>query len=391
MADESGPAELRQPVDPETLALVLDSVRRLVDQELIPAEARADAEQAVPPELIQRMRELGLFGLNVPIAYGGLGFGMREEVQILFELCRASPSFRGILGTTVGVGGKSIALDGSPAQRRKWLPRIARGETIVSFCLTEADSGSDARAMKTRAVRSDSGWRLNGSKRFISNADIAELFVVMARTDDHAGAVSAFLVEAGTPGLEIGPHWNKMGQRGAPVCDVHFNDCRLPADALLGDREGVGFRTAMKALDDGRVHMAAVAVGLSRRLLEESIGYARQRRQFGRTIGEFQLIQGMLADSEAELAAAQALVERTAARRDAGETVTRDAASCKYFATEALSRIADRAVQIHGGYGYMRDTAVERLFRDSRLFRIYEGTSQIMQVVIARELMRAAN
>jgi len=375
-------------LDAETFGLILDSVRRLVDEELIPAEAACDAEEQVPDRLVERMRGLGLFGLNIPADYGGLGLTMSEEVRVVFELCRASPSFRAILGTTVGVGGKSILFDGTEEQRRRWLPRIASGETIVSFCLTEPGSGSDAKAMKTRAERTAQGWRLNGSKRFISNASIAGLFVVMARDGDRPGSVSAFLVEAGTPGLEVGPRWHKMGQRGGPVSDVFFNDCTIPADALLGNQQGMGFRTAMKTLDEARVHMAAVAVGLSRRLLAESLAYARERQQFGQPIAGFQLIQAMLADSEAELAAAQALVEKTAGLRDEGAVVTRDAASCKLFATETLSRIADRAVQIHGGYGYMRDYAVERLFRDSRLLRIYEGTSQIMQPVIARELLR---
>ena len=379
--------------DPETLKLLLESVRRLVDDVLIPAEAAVDAAARIPDEIVDALRQMGLFGISVPEIHGGLGLNMNEETQILFELCRASPSYRALLGTTVGVGGKSIVLDGTDAQRAAYLPRIATGEMIVSFCLTEPDSGSDAAGLKASARRDGGDYVINGTKRFISNAPDAGLFCVMARTDPEqkrASGVSAFLVEAGTPGLTVGPPPRKMGQKGGHVADVIFEDCRVPANALLGGLEGHGFRTAMKVLDDGRLHMSAVAVGLATRLIEESVRYARDRRQFGQPIGDFQLIQGMLADSEAECYAARAMTERTARLRDRGATITKEAASCKYFATEAAWRIADRAVQIHGGYGYMSDTAVERLFRDARLLRIYEGTSQIMQLVIAREMLKEA-
>ena len=377
--------------DPETLGLLLAGVRRLVDEKLIPVEAEADAGGEIPADAVGAMRALGLFGLNVPAEYGGLGLGMAEEAQVMFELCRASPAFRSVLGTTVGVGGKAIRLDGTAAQRERWLPAIAEGRCIVSFCLTEPDAGSDAASLRTRAVRDGDAYVLNGSKRFISNAPIADLFVVMARTGpqaDGAGGVSAFLVEKDTRGLSVGPPLRKMGQRGAHTADVDLDDCRIPAGMLIGGREGEGFRTAMRALDEGRIHMAACAVGASIRLVEEMVAHARTRRQFGRPIGDFQLVQAMLADSEAELGAARAMVERVAAARDRGEAVTRAAASAKYFSAEALWRIADRAVQVHGGYGYVSETAVERLFRDARLFRIYEGTSQIMQLVIARDMLK---
>jgi acyl-CoA dehydrogenase len=311
---------------------------------------------------------------------------------MIFEFCRAAPAYRSYVGTTNGVGGKSIVLDGTEAQKRRYLPAIAAGELIVSFCLTEPDSGSDAKSLSTTARRDGDGYVLNGSKRFISNAPIAGLFTVMARTnpnDKSAAGVSAFLVEAGTPGLHVDPPLEKMGQLGAPTADVDFNDCRVPSTALLGDTEGQGFITAMKVLDDARIHMGAVCVGLSCRLLEEMTAYALARRQFGQPIADFQLIQAMIADSEAEYMAARAMVEQTARQMDTGENVTKAAAACKYFASETVWRIADRAVQVHGGYGYMRETAVERLFRDARLLRIFEGTSQIMQLVIAREAMQA--
>jgi acyl-CoA dehydrogenase len=380
-------------IDQDSLNLVLAGVRRLVDEVLIPAEAETDESGAIPPTVAKKMQEFGLFGLSVPAEYGGLGLSIAQEVAVVFELCRASPSFRSLIGTTVGVGGKSIAYDGTQAQKDRYLPQIARGETIVSFCLTEPDSGSDAAGLRTTAQRDGDGgdWLINGTKRFVSNAPIAGLFTVMARSEPgSAGSkgVSAFLVEADTPGLQVQPPWKKMGQNGAAVADVVFDNVRVPAGALLGGREGQGLRTAMKALDAGRIHIAAVAVGLATRLLEEATSYAQERKQFGEPLAQFQLIQGMLADSETDRLAARALVESVAARVDAGERVIREAAAAKLFATETCWRIADRAVQIHGGYGYMREYPVERLFRDARLLRLFEGTSQIMQVVIARDLLK---
>lgn len=387
----TGPGGAAPAADPETLALLKDSVRRLVDDVLIPNEERVEDEASIPDDIIARIREIGLFGLTMPERYGGLGLCLSDEVQIVFELCRAAPAYRSLIGTTNGVGGKSIMFDGTDAQRETYLPSIAAGETIVSFCLTEPEAGSDAANLRTRAERRDGGYVINGEKRFITNAPIAGLFIVMARTDPDrkgAGGVSAFLVEAGTPGLQVAKPLKKMGQRGAPTADVAFIDCLVPEDALLGGVEGQGFKTAMKVLDDARIHMAAVATGLSRRLIDEALAYARQRVQFGKAIGDFQLVQAMLADSETEYQASRAMIEAAAARRDAGQRVTKEASCCKYFATEAVGRIADRAVQIHGGYGYIAEYAVERLYRDARLLRIFEGTSQIQQLVIAREMIR---
>ncbi len=379
--------------DAETLALLVDSVRRLVDEVLIPAEARLEQVGAVPEEIIQAMRDAGLFGLTAPVAYGGLGLNLSDEVQIVFELCRASPVYRSLIGTTLGVGGKSLVISGTDAQKERYLSRVAVGDLIVSFCLTEPGSGSDAASLRTKAEKVDGGYVLNGTKRFISNAPDAGLFVVLARTDPEstgAGGVSAFLVDAGTKGMHVGPPLKKMGQEGTHTADVVFEDCQVPTEALLGAQEGTGFHTAMRVLDDGRVHMAAVSAGLSRRLIDEALAYALDREQFGQPIAEFQLVQAMLADSEADWLAARSMTEATARRRDAGENVTREASCCKYFATEALGRIADRAVQIHGGYGYVAEYPVERLYRDARLFRIFEGTSQIQQLVIAREMIRGA-
>jgi len=380
--------------DEETLALMIQSVSRLVDEILIPAEDRLEEEGRVPDEIISAMREVGLFGLTVPAEYGGLGFNLSDEVRIIFELCRASPVYRSFIGTTIGIAGKSLVIAGTDAQKAHYLPRIAAGEIIFSFCLTEPGSGSDAASLRTKAEKIDGGYVLNGTKRFISNAPDADLFVVMARSDpDSKGArgVSAFLVESGSKGLSVSPPLKKMGQAGARTGDVIFEDCFVPVDGLLGGEEGHGFRTAMQVLDHGRVHIAAVSVGLSRRLIDEALAYALEREQFGKPIAEFQLVQAMLADSETDWLAAKSMVEATARRRDDGENVTSDAACCKYFASEALGRIADRAVQIHGGYGYVAEYPVERLYRDARLFRIFEGTSQIQQLVIAREMIRGAN
>ena len=375
----------------DDITLLLDAVRRLVNEKLIPAEAQIDRQHRIPDELLDLMRQMGLFAYAIPAEHGGLGLNKWAEVRMIFEFCRAAPAYRSYVGTTNGVGGKSIVVDGTEAQKQRYLPAVAAGELIVSFCLTEPGSGSDAKSLSTTARREGDGYVLNGSKRFISNAPIAGLFTVMARTDPDdksAAGVSAFLVEAGTPGLHVDPPLEKMGQLGAPTADVIFSDCRVPGEALLGGIEGQGFITAMKVLDDARVHMGAVCVGLCARLLEEMTAHAMGRQQFGKPIAEFQLIQAMIADSEAEYLAARAMVEQTARQMDAGENVTKAAAACKYFASETAWRIADRAVQVHGGYGYMRETAVERLFRDARLLRIFEGTSQIMQLVIAREAMK---
>ena len=375
----------------DEIAPLLDAVRRLVDEKLIPAEAQVDRDHRIPEHLLDLIRDMGLFAYAIPDEHGGLGLSKWAEVRTIFEFCRAAPAYRSYVGTTNGVGGKSIVLDGTVEQQRRYLPAIAAGELIVSFCLTEPGSGSDAKSLRTTAIRDGKGYVLNGSKRFISNAPVAGLFTVMARTDPSdksAAGVSAFLVEAGTPGLHVDPPLEKMGQLGAPTADVTFTDAWVSSDALLGGVEGKGFITAMKVLDDARIHMGAVCVGLATRLVEEMTAYAVEREQFGKPIADFQLIQAMIADSEAECLAARAMVEQTARQMDAGENVTKAAAACKYFASETAWRIADRAVQVHGGYGYMRETAVERLFRDARLLRIFEGTSQVMQLVIARETLK---
>ena len=378
-------------LDPEILREFLDTIARFVRERLVPAEVGVAESDEMPREIVDEMRRLGLFGMTIPEAYGGLGLTMAEEVQVLFALCQTSPAFRSVHGTNNGIGSQGIVIDGTEEQKRKYLPRLASGEIVASFALTEPEAGSDAASLRTTARRAGNGWVLNGTKRFITNAPEASLFTVMARTDPEnkgAGGISAFLVEAPNPGLKLGPPDRKMGQRGAHTSDVIFEDCRVPADALLGGKEGQGFKTAMKVLDRGRIHIAAVCVGVAERLIRDMVRYARERVQFGQPIGEFQLVQAMLADSRAEAYAARSMVLDAARRKDLGAPVSTEASCCKYFASEMVGRVADRVVQVHGGSGYIADFGVERFYRDVRLFRLYEGTSQIQQLVIARNMLR---
>ena len=378
-------------LDTETLNLLLDAVRRFVHERLIPAEDELAESGQVPPDIVNEMRELGLFGLSISPDHGGLGLTMEEEVRVVFELGQTSPAFRSLAGTNIGIGSQAIVLAGTDEQRARYLPKLASGELIGSFALTEPDAGSDAMALRLSAVRDGDSYVLNGTKRYITKAPIAGLFSVMARTapERRANSISCFLVEAGTPGLSIGKPDKKMGQAGALTSDVVFDNCRVPASALLGGEEGNGFRTSMRVLDKGRLHISALCVGIADRLLSDAVKYAIERKQFGQPIAEFQLIQAMIADSQAELYAARCMVLDAARMRDRGENTTMQAACCKLYATEMVGRVADRAVQIHGGAGYMSEYAVERFYRDVRLFRIFEGTSQIQQLVIARETIKA--
>lgn len=378
-------------LDPGVLAEFTATLQRFVQERLIPMEQQVADADAIPADIYQDMRNLGLFGLSIPEEYGGLGLSMTEEVEVAMVLAHASPAFRSLIGTNNGIGSQGIILDGTEAQRREYLPRLASGEMIASFALTEPEAGSDAASLRTRARRDGDCYVLNGSKRYITNAPQAGLFTVMARTDPNisgANGISAFLVPAETPGLHIGRPERKMGQQGTQVADVVFEDCRVPVSALLGGTEGRGFKTAMKVLDRGRLHIAAVCVGVAERLIADSVRYAKQRRQFGQAIAEFQLIQAMLADCRTEAYAAACMVRDAARRLDEGARIGQQAACCKLFASEMVGRVADRAVQIHGGAGYIADYGIERLYRDVRLFRLYEGTSQIQQLVIARSMLR---
>jgi len=379
--------------DQDTLTALLDSVRRFVKERLIPAENTVAETDQIPEDIVADMKAMGLFGLTVPENYGGLGLTMEEEALVMFEMGRTSPAFRSLFGTTVGIGSQGILIDGTPAQKDKYLPALASGELIASFALTEPEAGSDAASLRTTARKEGDHYIVNGTKRFITNAPQAGLFTLMARTDPSnkgAGGVSAFIVERDTPGITIGKPDKKMGQRGAHTADVIFDNCRVPAANLIGGQEGMGFKTAMKVLEKGRIHIAAICVGVAERMLDDALRYAVERKQFGQPIAEFQLVQAMLADSKMECYAARCMVIDAARRRDAGENVATEASCCKLFASEMCGRVADRAVQIFGGSGYVADHGIERFYRDVRLFRLYEGTTQIQQIVIARNLVREA-
>ena len=375
----------------ETIGQLVETVRRFAREQLIPAEQEVEETDDIPDRITNQIKELGFFGMTIPESYEGLGLTLWEEVRVVSALTYASPVFRSYFGTSNGVGTLGITIDGTEEQRRRYLPRIAKGDLIASFCLTEPDAGSDAASLTTRAVRDGDHYVINGTKRFTTNSPHAGIFTVFARTapkEAGVGGISAFLVERGVAGLTVAKPYKKMGFRGAHTADVIFEDCRVPASALLGGREGIGFTTAMKSLDHARVHMSAVAVGMCERLLDEGTAYALARRQFSRPIAQFQLVQGMLADCAAEALAARSMVEAVARDYQEGRRITKQSACCKYFTTEALGRIADRVLQVHGGYGYIKEYPVERLYRDARLLRIYEGTSQIQQLIIARELIK---
>jgi acyl-CoA dehydrogenase len=382
-------------IDNESFELLLATVQRFVRERLVPAEDAVEEHDEVPADFVDDMKEMGLFGLSIPDEYGGIGLSMSQECRVAYEIGQTSLAFRSVFGTNVGIGSQGILMDGTEAQKQEILPRVATGELIMSFALTEADAGSDSAAVKTRGERDGDDYILNGSKRFITNAPRAGAFTLMARTDGPgAGGISAFVVPAGLPGLSLGKPDKKMGQRGTKTCDVILDNVRVPAANIIGGKPGQGFKTAMKVLDRGRLHISAVACGMAQRILNEAVAYARERKQFGKRIGDFQLVQAMLADSQAELYAGWSMVQDAALRYDAkGAPSVSDphvsmlASCCKLFCTEMVGRVADRGVQVHGGSGYINEYPVERFYRDVRLLRLYEGTTQIQQLIIGRELM----
>jgi acyl-CoA dehydrogenase len=382
-------------LDNETFQLLKDSVQRFVRDRLVPAENDVEEHDEVPVDIVADMKELGLFGISIPEEFGGIGLSMAQECVVAYELGQTALAFRSVVGTNIGIGSQGILMDGTPVQKAEYLPRIASGDLIVSFALTEPDAGTDAASLKTRAVADGTDYLINGTKRFITNAPRAGAFTLMARTGGTgAGGISAFIVPAGLAGLSLGKPDKKMGQKGTRTCDVNLDNVRVPASQIIGGEPGKGFKTAMKVLDRGRLHISALACGMAQRILQESIAYAQQRKQFGQRIGDFQLVQAMLADSQAELLAGWSLVQETALRYDAKPRGISDPdvsmrASCtKMFTTEMVGRVADRGVQIHGGAGYINEYKVERFYRDVRLLRLYEGTTQIQQMVIGKHLMR---
>ncbi|CAO5159607.1 acyl-CoA dehydrogenase [Frankia sp. AiPs1] len=379
----------------EIIDEVVASVRRFVRDEVVPAEPEIEENDAIPDRIRAAAADMGLFGFAIPEIYGGLGLSMSEEARVVFELGYTTPSFRSMFGTNNGIAGHVLLEGATEEQKKTYLPKIASGEWVASFALTEEGAGSDPAGLSTTARRDGDEWVINGSKRYITNAPNADVFMVFARSEEGSTGgrgISTFMVERDTPGLRVAPKDHKMGQAGAWTADVYFDDLRVGTDTLIGGPagEGRGYGTAMKCLAHGRIHIAALCVGMSQRLVDESVAYAAQRVQGGKVIGEHQLIQGLLADSVTDLHASRALVKEVAAAFDDGSDRRIGPSTAKYFASEAVGRIADRAVQIHGGSGYMRGVPVERFYRDARLFRIYEGTSQIQQLVIARNVLRDA-
>jgi len=383
---------LTSAVDDETFQALKETVHRYVRERLVPLEAKVEADAAVPTEVVAELKDMGLFGTTIPVAYGGLGLAVSQEVQLAEEFGWTSPAFRGVFGTTIGIGSQGIVMDGTEEQKREFLPKLARGEYVSSFCLTEPGSGSDAASLRTTAIVDGRDYVVNGTKRYITNARHADVLTLMARTDPAnkgAGGISAFIVDAKSKGISYGPKDEKMGQRGTVTSDVIFENVRVPAGRIIGLKPGQGFKTAMKVLDRGRLHIAAVCIGAARRLIHEAMTYSGDRTQFGQPIGSFQLVQAMLADSWTELYATETMVRDAARRYDAGEPTVMEAAASKMYASEMAGRVADRAVQIFGGAGYMAVSPVERMYRDVRLFRLYEGTTQIQQLIIAREMRKA--
>ena len=389
------PLDIRMSLDQETFQLLLASVQRFVQERLVPAEDYVEEHDEVPDDIVADIKDLGIFGISIPEQYGGIGLSMEQECQVVYELGHTALAFRSVAGTNIGIGSQGILMDGSEDQKNEYLPRIASGELIISFALTEPDAGSDAASLKTRAVADGSDYIITGTKRFITNAPRAGAFTLMARTGGPgASGISAFIVPADLPGITLGKPDKKMGQRGTKTCDVNLDGVRVPAANIIGGQEGKGFKTAMKVLDRGRLHLSALACGMADRILQESISYARDRKQFGQRIGDFQLIQAMLADSKAELLAGWSLVQDAARRYDAkpfgahDPEVSMQASCTKMFTTEMVGRVADRGVQIHGGSGYINEYKVERFYRDVRLLRLYEGTTQIQQLVIGKHLLK---
>ena len=378
--------------DTQRLQDLLADIRAFVRERWHPIEDRVERDDEMPPDVVDELRRKGYFGWSIPEAYGGLGLTTEELVLCAMELSQASVALRARVGTNTGIGSEALVADGTDEQKRRWLPGMARGDLTGCLALTELEAGSEASNVQTTARREGDAYVLNGSKRFITNAPLADLFTVIARTEDGtqgSKGLSAFIVEHGTPGLRTGSAYRKMGQAGSPVSDVHFEECRVPAANLIGGREGVGFQTVMKVLNKQRLHLAALCTGPAIRMLDLAIDHTSRRNQFGQAVVNFQLVQAMIADSRTEIFAARSMIVEAARARDRGEDVAMPASMCKYFASEMCGRVADRAVQMFGGSGYVADfSPIERYYRDVRLFRLYEGTSQIHQLNIAKLALR---
>ncbi|WP_370937091.1 acyl-CoA dehydrogenase family protein [Amycolatopsis sp. cg13] len=380
-------------VTPEDFRPILELVRDFVRAKVVPREQEIMDGNAIPDDLRRQAAEMGLFGYAIPQEWGGLGLDLTQDVELAMEFGYTSLALRSMFGTNNGIAGQVLVGFGTDEQKTQWLERIASGEVVASFALTEPGAGSNPAGLRTKAVRDGDDWVIDGQKRFITNAPIADLFVVFARTrpaDESGPGIAVFLVPADTPGLEVGPKDKKMGQEGAWTADVTFSNVRVPASALVGGNEDDGYRAAMTSLARGRVHIAALAVGSAQRALDESVTYAASATQGGQAIGDFQLVQAMLANQQTGVMAGRALVRETAARYVSGEDRRIGPSAAKLYCTEMAGKVADLAVQIHGGTGYMRDVPVERIYRDIRLLRLYEGTSEIQRLIIGGGLVRQA-
>jgi acyl-CoA dehydrogenase len=378
--------------DQHALDKLLEDTRLFVREVAIPNEDRVEAEDRVPDECVAAMREIGTFGWSIPEEFGGKGLTSEELALAFMELTQCSVAYRVVGAQNAGIGSETIIRDGTDEQKRTYLPKLATGEILGCLALTEENAGSDATALETVAEDTGDGhYLINGTKRYITLAPVADLFAVFARTDGRqrgGSGISAFLIERGTPGLSTSGSTPKMGQEGAPIGEVYLEDCRVPATAIIGGQPGVGFATVMKCLNKQRINLAALSTGPAIRMLDDALAYTIERQQFGRPIAENQLIQAMLAECKVEIECARALILETARKRDRGEDVTMEVSMCKYYATEMCGRVADRVVQIFGGQGYVKGRGIERFYRDVRATRIYEGTSQIHLLNIAKNLYR---
>ena len=375
---------------PEDLIIMQETIRKFVEKDLNPISRQVEEEGRIPEEIVDKMKSLGLFGLAIPEKYGGLGLSTLGEILIYEELTKTNACFRTRMATNNGIGSMGILMDGTEEQKHKYLPRIASGEWTAAFALSEPEAGSDAANIKTRAELDGDHWVMNGRKHFITNGDIAHVFTTMAVTGKEKSDITAFIVEKDMSGFSLGAIEKKMGIIGANTAELIFEDCLVPKENVIGGDAmiGQGFKTAMRVIDKGRLGIAAAALGASQKLLDINIDHAKQRVQFGKPIGRFQMIQAMLADMATEIYVARQSLYRTAWLRDQGKRITREVSMVKLFCTETAGRVADRAIQIHGGMGYMKELPVEMFYRDVRLYRIYEGTSEIQRIVISRELLK---
>ncbi|MGO1397373.1 MAG: acyl-CoA dehydrogenase family protein [Brevibacterium yomogidense] len=390
----TNPYPVTEGVDEETLQEILATVRAYVREKVVPRELEIEDTDEIPQVVREESAEMGLFGWAIPEEFGGLGLNARQDALLSFELGYTTPSYRSLFGTNNGIAGQVLVNYGTDEQKQEWLPKIASGEAIASFALTEADAGSDPSGLTTKAVKDGDDYVINGAKRFITNAAMSDVLMVFARTDPNAQGskgISVFLVPTTTDGVTVGPKDKKMGQAGAWTSEIFFDDVRVPSASLVGGEEEVGFKAAMASLNKGRLHIGAICVGQATRILDETIEHAKNAQQGGRPIADFQLVQAMLADMYADLQSARALVLDSARRWDEGTDRKLGPSSSKLVASEMLGRVADLGVQVHGGMGYMRETSVERFYRHARLFRIYEGTSEIQKLVIARQLLKGAH